>query len=184
MTELFLSFVSLLILSPTLASDTQAMASLACCRPFENEGEPQGKFEEYNSIKTYVAPYVGTPEYAIILLTDIFAISNNVKLLADRYAKMNPKVMCVVPDYFPGGACDAKVYPSVNSLLAPKPTDTFWGKCYAGTTTIIIPHLSLLLEHNITSFALYSQPQPQPISGNHFMACTCIFDRQFTNKKL
>ena len=115
------------------------MASLACCEPFENQGEPQGKLEEFNGIKTYVAPTsTGTPEYAIVLLTDIFAISNNVKLLADRYAKKHPSLLVVVPDYLPGGAIDTSVYPSVVTLMAPKPTDSFWGKCSAGTITIII----------------------------------------------
>jgi len=79
-----------------------------CVRGVTHEGEPTGKWEEINGVKSYVAtPSKDYPkDKAIIFLTDLFGpdLINN-RLLADDFAHNGFKT--IVPDYFNGDAAPA-----------------------------------------------------------------------------
>ncbi|KAJ7572089.1 dienelactone hydrolase endo-1,3,1,4-beta-D-glucanase [Mycena floridula] len=74
-----------------------------CVKGVTHEGTPEGKFEEINGVKVYVAtPTADYPKDKVLLfLPDVFGISLiNAKLLADDFARNGFKT--VLPDYLNG----------------------------------------------------------------------------------
>ncbi|KAJ5156308.1 hypothetical protein N7492_009111 [Penicillium capsulatum] len=75
----------------------------ACCASgFRHEGNPVGKTKNINGVDTYlVSPKDNkNPEKAVIILTDIFGLFPNAKLLADEFA--NNGYLTLIPDLFRG----------------------------------------------------------------------------------
>lgn len=69
-----------------------------CTRGVLHNGTPTGSVEKIGSIDTYIARPATPSDKAILLFTDIFGLYNNVKLIADAFAKRG--YLTIVPDLF------------------------------------------------------------------------------------
>jgi len=105
------------------------MSSLACCAGTLDLGTPTGKVELLGGTECYVAQQVGSepPEFAIILITDVFGFKlNNIRLMADKFALKSPKIICVVPDIFHGTEVPDFLFAKLEHLMSP--TSSFFNK--------------------------------------------------------
>ncbi|KAL9091706.1 MAG: hypothetical protein Q9165_004782 [Trypethelium subeluteriae] len=96
------------------------------------EGSPKGREEELCGISTYVAqPESGSNAMTIIFLTDIFGWKlNNVRLLADNYAKAG--FYCYVPDVHQGDSLPEEL---LQDIEPPLPTREKLSLLAKGTKT-------------------------------------------------
>jgi hypothetical protein len=48
------------------------MSGPCCFSGSLSEGTPAGTVESYGGVQTYVAPFTGTPDVAIVMIPDVF----------------------------------------------------------------------------------------------------------------
>ncbi|KAL1988386.1 hypothetical protein VTN96DRAFT_10069 [Rasamsonia emersonii] len=75
----------------------------ACCfTGFRHEGTPEGEIKSIGNVRAYFSyPKDNkTPDKAVFIITDVFGLYNNSKLLADDFASNG--YLTVVPDLFDG----------------------------------------------------------------------------------
>ncbi|PVH69707.1 dienelactone hydrolase family protein [Cadophora sp. DSE1049] len=77
-----------------------------CFRGFKHEGDPVGEIKTIGDVQTYFSypTDIESPETAVLLLSDVFGLFNNSKLLADDFAKN--QYLAVLPDLFAGDQID------------------------------------------------------------------------------